>query len=100
MIDLQTLTGFDWDEANNSKNWLKHSVVMVECEQVFLNEPLWLFIDSKHTTTEDRYYVLGQTDQGRLLFISFTVRQQHLIRIISARPMNKKERLYYYEKTS
>ena len=42
MIDLEALLGFDWDSANINKNWLKHKVSNLECEQIFLNEPLLL----------------------------------------------------------
>jgi uncharacterized DUF497 family protein len=44
--------------------------------------------------TETRFYALGQTDTGRLLFVVFTARK-NLIRVISARDMNKKERKVY-----
>ena len=34
------LEGFDWDEWNLGKNWKKHRVAFLECEQVFFNHPL------------------------------------------------------------
>jgi uncharacterized protein len=37
---------------------------------------------------------LGQTDARRLLFIVFTIRDD-LIRVISARPMSRRERRVY-----
>jgi hypothetical protein len=43
---------------------------------------------------EPRYYVLGQTDAGRKLFVVVTVRRE-LIRVISARDMNRRERKEY-----
>lgn len=33
---LSNVEGFDWDEWNIEKNWLKHRVTHVECETVFL----------------------------------------------------------------
>lgn len=42
----------------------------------------------------DRYFVLGQTDAGRELFLVFTLRDE-LIRVISAREMSRKERKVY-----
>lgn len=99
MIDLSTLLGFDWDSANINKNWVKHKVSNLECEQIFLNDPLLLLPDTKHSSKEIRYYVLGRTDHDRLLLVTFTIRRQQLIRIISSRLMNKKERLHY-EKNS
>ncbi|MHB8280418.1 MAG: BrnT family toxin [Candidatus Humimicrobiaceae bacterium] len=94
-------TGFQWDEANAEKNWLKHSVTPSECEQIFFNIPMIVSNDEKHSLEEDRYYVLGKTDKDRGLFIAFTIRGNR-IRIISARNMNKKERQVYdnYEKYS
>jgi len=49
---------------------------------------------SLNSETEKRYYALGQTDLKRTLFIAFTVRKK-LIRVISVRDMNRKERRIY-----
>jgi len=86
--------GFDWDKGNWSKNWLKHGVSIVECEQVFFNSPLVSGRDQKHSIGEDRHYALGKTDGGRLLFVVFTVRENN-IRVICARDMTKKEQEVY-----
>lgn len=98
MLDLHSLHSFDWDSGNLDKNWVKHKVSNTECEQVFLNQPLLLLADPKHSALEKRHYVLGRTNGARLLFISFTTRSQK-VRVISARNMNKKERSIY-EQTS
>jgi len=87
-------TGFNWDNGNLLKNYEKHRVSAPECEQVFFNKPLITGSDEKHSQKEVRFYALGQTDTGRLLFVVFTVRE-NLIRVISARDMNKKERKVY-----
>ena len=89
---------FEWDASNFSKNWLKHQVSYVECEQIFFNEPLLVQHDTQHSQQEARYYALGRTDVNRRLFVIFTTRHQK-IRIISARDMSKKER-GIYEKAS
>lgn len=88
--------GFDWDEGNSDKNWIRHKVTQGECEQIFFNEPIIVISDEKHSQSENRWYLLGTTDSGRLLFAVFTKRENK-IRIISARDMNKKERNYYNE---
>ena len=93
---LLDCTGFEWDEGNAEKNWIRHQVSRNECEQVFFNEPLIVADDIKHSAYEKRWYLLGRTDSARLLFIVFTIRK-NLIRIISARDMNKNERETYYE---
>jgi uncharacterized DUF497 family protein len=94
MIDLNGMTGFDWDESNRDKNWITHRVSTSECEEVFFNLPLLLRPDPNHSSTEARYFVLGQTNTGRFLFIAFTLRGDR-IRVISARDMSKKERATY-----
>lgn len=95
---LSGLEGFDWDEGNIGKNWERHRVSHIECEEVFFNAPLIVNEDEPHSEREDRYYVLGKTDSGRLLFVVFT-RRGNKIRIISARDMNRKERKVYEEAT-
>jgi uncharacterized DUF497 family protein len=91
---LARCTGFEWDKYNSEKVKARHGVTSVECEQVFFNLPVIAGDDEKHSETENRFYVLGQTDSGRLLFLAFTVRKNKL-RVISARDMNKKERRVY-----
>jgi len=90
-------TGFEWDDGNSNKNWIRHKVTQNECEQVFFNTPVIVKDDTKHSDTEKRWYLLGRTDTNRFLFVVFTIRK-NLIRIISARDMNKKERNIYYER--
>lgn len=84
-------TGFDWDDANSSKVWEKHGVSVAECEEVFFNSPLLSGPDKKHSGQEARYYVVGQTDSRRRLFIVFTLRTE-LIRVVTARDMSRRER--------
>ena len=92
-------TGFDWDTGNDRKNE-KHGVSTAEVEQVFLNTPLLLAPDVKHSQKEPRLHALGKTDQDRRLHVTFTERGSgELIRTISARPMNRKERAIYDQAT-
>ncbi len=89
--------GFDWDAANREKNWHQHKVTWWQCEEVFFNQPLYVFLDTSHSLAEQRYYTLGKTNNGRLLFVVFA-RRRNRIRIISARDMHRKERKVYHEK--
>jgi uncharacterized protein len=91
---LAKCAGFEWDKHNTEKIKTKHDVTAVECEQIFFNIPVIAGEDVKHSKIENRFYVLGQTDAGRLLFMVFTVRNDKL-RVISARDMNRKERRVY-----
>ena len=98
---LEECVGFDWDEANVQKNWERHRVTPEEAEDAFFQEPLVLRSDVTHSKAARRYYVLGQTKSERWLFVVFTIRQK-LIRVISARDMNRNERAIYatYEKNA
>ena len=91
---LDACSGFEWDEANAHKNWERHRVSPEEAEGVFFNEPLVVRSDIRHSRREKRYYALGQTDGGRYLFAAFTIRRS-LVRIISVRDMNRRERDAY-----
>ena len=91
---LSQATGFQWDDGNDTKNSTKHSVSTTECEEVFFAEPLIVQTDVAHSQREARYAVLGQTAAGRPLFLIFTLRES-LIRVISARPMSRREREVY-----
>lgn len=96
MIDLEQISGFDWDTGNARKSEEKHGVSMAEAEQVFFNTPLLMIQNVNHSDKELRIHALGQTDEGRTLHISFTLRKTGtLIRVISARDMHRKERAIY-----
>jgi uncharacterized protein len=92
--DASKITGFDWDAGNEAKSRDKHAVSCGEAEQVFLNAPLKVLFDPAHSKAEPRFHAFGRTDEGRLLTVAFTVREE-LIRVISARPMSRKERKFY-----
>ena len=94
--EILKCTGFHWDAGNSEKNWISHQVTKSECEQIFFNQPLIIGDDEKHSQNEKRYFTFGQTDNARLLFILSTIRE-NLIRVISARDMNKKEREVYQQ---
>lgn len=95
IIDIiNRISGFDWDEGNIYKNWERHQVSQIECEEIFFNDPLILKEAYSQLQGEKRYFALGKTDLKRLLFIVFTVRNNK-IRVISARDMSKKERRAY-----
>ena len=98
MFDFDSLAGFNWDEGNKEKNWERHRVDYRECEEVFFNQPLLISEDTKHSSQEQRYHVLGRSDTGRFLFIVFTIRNNK-IRVISARDQSKKEKKIYEQQT-
>lgn len=91
---IEALEGFEWDAGNAEKNWKRHQVTQTECEQVFANLPLLLSVTAKASEGESRHFALGRTDVSRELAIVFTVRGKN-VRVISARPMNRRERKEY-----
>ena len=96
---LDTITGFDWDDGNRDKNWLKHRVSNRECEEIFFNLPLIVAHDEQHSQREHRLFALGKTNVGRRLFIASAIRDK-LIRVISARDMSRQERAIYAKANS
>jgi len=85
---------FQWDSGNTDKNLVKHVVTNQEIEEVFLDNDKVIYKDVFHSVKEDRFIVLGKTRHGRRIYIVFTVRDS-LIRVISARDLNRKEYKYY-----
>ncbi|MDQ6679412.1 MAG: BrnT family toxin [Pseudomonadota bacterium] len=96
MVDWALIEGFQWEAGNERKSDLKHAVSAAGAEQVFFNEPLLVAGDAVHSTSEVRWHALGHNDAGRLLHVTFTLRMNDtLIRVISARDMHRKERIFY-----
>ncbi len=91
---IEQWDGFEWDEGNSSKNFLKHGISIEECEQAFFAEPLLITDDSIHSELEERQNALGITRTGKPLFVSFTIRNNR-IRPISFRKMSRRERRIY-----
>lgn len=98
MIDFGRIEGFDWDDGNGRKNLDKHGVTQREAEQVFTDPALLVLTDQAHSDAEQRFQAYGETATGQPLHVSFTLRNKaSLIRVISARPMSRRERQRYEE---
>ena len=91
---LKTIEGFEWDKGNIEKNWKKHRVSQKESEQAFFNLSRIVIKAKRQSRTEKRYLLLGKTTNRRELSVIFTIRNK-TIRVISARPMSRKERRIY-----
>lgn len=87
---LEPCAGFDWDDWNITKNWERHRVTPEEAEDIFFHDPMLLRTDSKHSNADRRFQVMGETTGGRKLLVAFTIRR-NLVRVISARDLNRKE---------
>lgn len=94
-LDLDELVGFEWDDGNILKNEIKHGLKWQIIEEIFFNEPLVLLEDKNHSSDDEcRCVVLGYTNEKQLATVIFTKRKNK-IRVISARPMSKKEKILY-----
>jgi len=96
-VRLPKILAFEWDEGNIDKSYEKHGISPKEAEEVFVSEELFVLPDKKHSKAEKRHIALGKTQEGKNLFVVFTLKGKK-IRIISARRMHRKEVLRY-EKT-
>lgn len=85
---------FEWDENKAATNLSKHRVSFNEAKTVF-DDPLYVdFYDPDHSYDEQRYIIVGQSQKGRLLIVSYTERV-NAIRLISAREVTRRERETY-----
>jgi hypothetical protein len=87
---------FEWDAAKAEANRRKHAVTFEEAATAFGDPLAVLLPDPDHSVREQRYLVLGMSNQRRLLVIAFAERPPRT-RLISARRATRKERRKYEE---
>lgn len=75
---------FEWDEKKAASNFKKHGVRFEDAKTVFTDTLANVFDDSWNSVDERRELIIGTSNSGKLLIISFTERAE-VIRIISAR---------------
>jgi uncharacterized protein len=85
---------FDWDDEKAAINLADHKVSFDEAKAVF-DDPLYVdFYDPDHSYDEHRYLIIGESQQRRLLIVSYTERGD-ITRLISAREATPAERRDY-----
>ena len=77
---------------------MKPGIGLGEAATVFVDPLARIFDDAAHSSEEHREIIIGHSSSNRLLLVCFTERN-HVIRIISARKVTKKERTDYEENT-
>lgn len=88
---------FEWDKGNQTKNATKHKISIDEVEAVFRSGlALPLGIQIQPPVDEQRLGLVGPTIACRLLQVAFVIREGR-VRVISARPAHRKERIRYEE---
>lgn len=74
----------------------KQGVSFDEAQSVFYDEFAVQFFDNDNAESEDRFLLLGFSDEARLLIVCHCERELgNIIRIISARKATKNEAKYY-----
>lgn len=87
---------FEWNPEKATHNLEKHGVSFEEAQTVFEDQLFIVFADPDHSTGENRYLIMGESKQGRLLVVSYTERKRK-VRLISARRATRQERRAYEE---
>ena len=82
---------FEWDYVKAESNKDKHQgVTFDEAVSCFFDPAQIAFYDPDYSDDEDREILVGHSDLGRLLTVSYTLRN-NAIRIISARKATHRE---------
>jgi hypothetical protein len=85
---------FEWDKRKAVLNIKKHGVSFEDAATAF-GDPLSVTIhDPKHSDDEDRFLLLGETQDKKLVVVAHTDRKD-TIRLINARPATRQEREDY-----
>ncbi|MDP2368206.1 BrnT family toxin [Rhodoferax sp.] len=88
-----------WDPVKAQSNVAKHGVTFVQAATVLLDALALTTFDSAHNETDERWFTLGNSSDGKLLAVSHTYQHTgpiHVsVRIISAREATKRERQQY-----
>ncbi len=85
---------FEWDDVKAAINERDHHVTFKMARAAFRDALAISRVDRGHPDPEERYAWLGMVED-RLLFVSYTLRDER-IRIISARKAEPHERRRYH----
>jgi len=87
---------FEWNTAKAVTNIKKHGVSFEEAKSVFFDDFSVQFFDQNNSDTEERFLMLGMSNETNLLLICHCERDDgNTIRIISARKATKNESKHY-----
>jgi len=89
---------FEWSSEKNKLNIEKHNISFEEAQEVFLDPMQISKLDHRFDYFEERWITLGATTQDKILVVAnmfFDEDGNEIIRIISARRANQKERIFY-----
>ena len=93
MSDLR----FAWDEHKSDLNRRKHGLSFDEAQTAFYDESAKVYFDPDHSEEEDRFILLGMSQQLRVLVVCHCYREaESTVRIISARRADRAEQADYW----
>ncbi len=95
-------TRFEWDPTKAASNLRKHGVSFQTAARVFA-DPYALVEQDRIENGEERWQTIGVIEGVLMLMVAHTIREQdaiEVIRIISARRANGRERRRYEEENS
>lgn len=88
-----------WDANKAQSNLTKHGVTFAQAATVLLDPLAITVFDEAHSQTEERWFTLGMSGEGKLLAVSHTYQIAEpgntRVRIISAREATRSERVQY-----
>ena len=92
---------FEWDEAKAKSNKKKHGISFDECIHIF-EDPYVLSVQDRIQEGEVRWQSIGLAGGIVLLLVAHTIHSSddepgEVVRIISARRADRKERIRYDE---
>ena len=93
---------FEWDGEKNRINQQKHGGLAFESAAIVFNDPNTIFRKDCVVAGEQRWHAIGMATGALLLIVHvYRMENQHdkdeVIRIISAREANKRERRIYIQ---
>ena len=93
------LLRFEWDTRKASINLKKHGISFEEAKSAFYDEHAQLIDDPDHSTTEERFILLGLSFSLRMLVVCHCCRtDDNVIRIVSARKATTRETKSYNQR--
>jgi len=88
---------FEWDDAKNQKNIIKHGIDFLQASTVFDDLNAVVMEDASLQYGEARYQIIGSADPVGIIFVVFAEREGDIIRLISARKATKQEKRIYQQ---
>lgn len=87
----------EWDPAKAVANIVKHGLSFSEAATAFFDPLAHIFPDERHSVLESREILVGYSEKGTLLVVSFLQMDDNRVRLVSARPATRREKKRHEE---